>query len=164
MARTASWKTKAFTSTRAASASPPLAMVDDIITVSLCGSDSIKVNAIVQAKIECKQLELSHNKCYNMHTGKKSQNLCPSLSVHGTKMQNSESQNYLGDILSTSGKINENIISRYKKGIGKVNAIIGILQEVSFGPYYFKMALLFCNSILISSMLCSSAAPKLFME
>ena len=31
-----------------------------------------------------------------------------------------------------------------------------MLQEISFGPHYFKMALLFRNSILLSSMLCSS--------
>ena len=51
---------------------------------------------------------------------------------------------------------NENITARYNKGIGKVNEILGILQEVSFGPHYFKMALLFRNSILLNSMLCSS--------
>ena len=37
---------------------PPLSMVDDVITVSSCGVDSIAVNAIVQAKVECKRLEL----------------------------------------------------------------------------------------------------------
>ena len=73
--------------------------------------------------------------------------------VHGTKMLNSETQIYLGDLLTTSGKINENIISRYNEIIGKV---IGILQEVSFGQQYFKMALLFCSSFLLGSMLCSS--------
>merc|ERR1711942_652718 len=69
-----------------------------------------------------------------MHTGKKNQHLCPSLSIHGTKMLKSETQKYLGDVLSTSGKINENITNRYNKGVGKVNEIMGILQEVSFGP------------------------------
>ena len=94
---------------------PPLSMVDDIITVSKCGVESIKVNAIVQAKVECKQLELSHLKCYNMHTGKKNQHLCPSLSIHGSKMLKYETKKYLGDILSTSEKINENINNRYNK-------------------------------------------------
>ena len=46
----------------------------------------------------------------------------------------------------------------YIKGVGKVNEIMGILQEVSFGPHYFKMALLFRNSILVNSMLCSAEA------
>ena len=93
-----------------------------------------------------------------MHTGKKNQHLCPSLSIHGSKMLKSETQRYLGDILSTSEKINENINNRYNKGVGKVSEIMSILQEVSFGPHYFKMALLFRKSILLSSMLCSSEA------
>ena len=64
----------------------------------------------------------------------------------------------LGDILSTSGKIDENIKARCNKGLGKVNKIMGILQEVSYGPHYFQMAISFRNSILINSMLCSSEA------
>ena len=135
---------------------PPLAMIDDVITVSNCGADSVKTNAIVQAKVQCKQLELGQKKCFNMHAGQKSKHLCPTLSVHGDIMLLSEKQKYLGDILTTTGRINENIEARYKKGLGKVNEILGILQEVSFGAHFFKMALLFRDSILINSMLCSS--------
>ena len=128
-------------------------MVDDVITISSCGVDSIKVNAIVQSKVQCKQLELGHLKCFNMHVGKRTKELCPQLTIHGQNMLKSEKQKYLGDILTTSGKITENITARYIKGIGKVNEILGILQEVSFGPHYFKMALLFRNSIFVNSML-----------
>ena len=69
---------------------PPLAMVDDVITVSSCGTNSVSSNAIVQGKVECKQLKLGHRKCFNMHTGKKSKYLCPTLSIHGEKMFLSE--------------------------------------------------------------------------
>jgi hypothetical protein len=131
-------------------------MVDDVVTISSCGVDSIKVNAIVQAKVETKQLELGHIKCFNMHIGKKDKHLCPTLKVHGADMLTSDREKYLGDILTTDGKIDQNIIARCSKGIGKVNEIMGMLQEISFGPHYFKMALLFRNSILISSMLGSS--------
>ena len=137
---------------------PPLSMVDDVITISSCGVESVKVNAVVQAKVQCKQLELGHLKCFNMHVGKRTKELCPQLSVHGKDMLKSEKQKYLGDILTTSGRINENITERYNKGIGKVNEILGILHEVSFGPHYFQMALLFRNSILINSLLCSAEA------
>ena len=135
---------------------PPLSMVDDVVTISTCGVDSIKVNAIVQAKVETKQLELGHAKCFNMHIGKKSKHLCPSLKVHSTDMLTSERERYLGDILTTNGKIDQNILARCNKGTGKVNEIMSMLQEISFGPHYFQMALLFRNSILLSSMLCSS--------
>ena len=42
-------------------------MINDVITVSNCGADSVKTNAIVQAKVECKQLEFGHKMCFNMH-------------------------------------------------------------------------------------------------
>ena len=53
-------------------------------------NSKVSSNAIVQAKVECKQLKLGHSKCFNMHTGKKSKYLCPTLSIHGEKMFLSE--------------------------------------------------------------------------
>ena len=44
-----------------------------------------------------------------------------------------ERERYLGDILTLSGKIHENIEERFKKGIGKMNDILSMLNEVSFG-------------------------------
>ena len=70
-------------------------------------------------------------------------------------MKTAERERYLGDILTTDGRIDQNINDRYNKGMGKVNEIISMLQEVSFGPHYFQMALLFRRSILLSSMLCN---------
>ena len=126
------------------------------MTISSCGVDSVKVNAIVQAKVQVKQLELGPLKCFNMHIGRKDKHLCPVLKVHGSDMLTSDRERYLGDILTTDGRIDQNIIERYNKGVGKVNEIMGVLQEVSFGPHYFLMAILFRNSILISSMLCNA--------
>ena len=71
-------------------------------------------------------------------------------------MLTSDREKYLGDILTTDGRIDQNIIDGYNKGMGKTNEIISILQEVSFGPHYFQMAILFRESILLSSMLGSS--------
>ena len=62
---------------------------------------------------------------------------------------------YLGEILSSSGEIDNNILERYNKGVGIVNDILGLLKEVSFGYHYFSMAMLFRNSKLVSGMLCS---------
>ena len=131
-------------------------MVDDVVTISSCCVDSVRINAIVQAKVQSKQLELGHLKCFNMHIGKKDKHLCPVLKVHGADMLTSDREIYLGDILTTYGRIDQNIIERYNKGVGKVNKIMGMLQEVSFGPHYFQMAILFRNSILLSSMLCNA--------
>ena len=43
---------------------PPLAMMDDLATISTCGTDSIKCNAYINAKIEEKTLQLNADKCH----------------------------------------------------------------------------------------------------
>ena len=75
---------------------------------------------------------------------------------HSAEMLTSDRETYLGDLLTTDNKIDQNIIARCNKGMGKINGIISLLQEVSFGPHYFKMAILFRSSMLLSSMLCNS--------
>ena len=37
---------------------PPLIMIDDVLAISECGIESVKMNAIIQSKIETKQLRL----------------------------------------------------------------------------------------------------------
>ena len=132
---------------------PPLSLIDDIITVSSCSSDSVRMNATIQAKIQGKQLELGHKKCFQMHFGKTSE-CCPILNVHTKTMLTTKSEKYLGEILSSNGRIENNILARYNKGVGIVNEILGMLKEVSFGFHYFSMAMLFRNSKLVSGMLC----------
>ena len=133
---------------------PPLSLIDDVIAVSECSTDSVKMNATIQAKIEGKQLELGHKKCFQMHVGKNN-SCCPSLNVHGKEMKRTNQEKYLGEILTSDAKIHKNIQERYNKGIGIGNHIISMLKEVSFGVYYFEMALLFRNSMLINGILCS---------
>ena len=57
--------------------------------------------------------------------------------------------------MTSDGKLNANIEERVCKGIGKVNDIMSILNEVSFGSYFFEMALMFRQSMLINSILCN---------
>ena len=49
---------------------PPLMMIDDLAAFALCGTDSVKLNAIINAKIACKKLEFGPSKCFKMHIGK----------------------------------------------------------------------------------------------
>ena len=51
--------------------------------------------------------------------------------------------------------VNTEHVHRHDKGLGIVNQIMGLLKEVNFGHFYFEMALLFRNSMLINGMLCS---------
>ena len=71
-------------------------------------------------------------------------------------MKTTSSDKYLGDIITNSGKIDENIQNRVNKGNGSVNSIISLLEEISFDEHHFEMAILFRNSMLINSLLCSS--------
>ena len=120
---------------------PPLSFIDDILTVSNCEVKSVKINAVIQAKVEGMQLELGHGKCYQMHVGKV-KNTCCDLSIHGKEMKKTEREKYLGNILTSNAKLEENILSRFNKGIGLVNEIMGTLKEVSFRYYHFEIGLL----------------------
>ena len=131
---------------------PPLALIDDVLTISDCGINSVFMNAAVQSKVNNKRLELGHKKCSKMHIGGK-HTACPKLMVHSEEMLTSSSEKYLGDILVNTGKIDENLKARQSKGVGIVNQIMGLLKEISFGSYFFQMALVFRNSQLINGTL-----------
>ena len=88
---------------------PPLLMIDDAISVSDCGPDTVTVNAIIQSKVDLKNLRLGHSKCFKMHVGKNT-NCCPDLKIQDKMMLTSNREKYLGDIISTDCKINENIL------------------------------------------------------
>ena len=130
-------------------------MIDDALAISECGPDSIKVNALIQSKVEMKHLKLGHGKCFKMNVGK-NKTCCAELKVHDKEMLTSDRECYLGDLITSDGKINANIEDRYNKGIGIANQIISMLKEVSFGNHYFEMATLFRQSMLINSILCNS--------
>ena len=134
---------------------PPLLMIDDAIAVSECGPESVRVNAIIQSKVDMKNLRLGQNKCFKMHVGR-NKGCCPILKVQEKDMLTSNREKYLGDIISSDCKIIANVEERYNKGIGIANQIIGLLKEISFGEHYFEMAAMFRQSMLINSILCTS--------
>ena len=131
---------------------PPMEFVDDIMAITTCSTDSIKMNALVQSKVECKKLELSDKKCVKLHVGKNDSN-CPNLLVKNKQMKTANSEKYLGDVISCSGKVDENIQMRHDKGMGIINSIMSILKEISFGPFYFQTAMMLRISMLVNGML-----------
>ena len=60
---------------------PPLAMIDDILAVSDCSVESVKLNAIIQSKVAHKNLELGPDKCFKLHVGQQS-DCCPTLKIN----------------------------------------------------------------------------------
>ena len=63
-------------------------------------------------------------------------------------MESSESEKYLGDILSHNGTNTKNIVARKSKGIGAANKIMDYLEGTIFGPYYFEVAFVLRSSML----------------
>ena len=130
-------------------------MVDDVLTISKCGPDSIVTNAFVNAKFEQKRLELNKSKCHQIHIGKNNQR-CPELKAHNDVMSKKQDDKYVGDIISEDGKINKTVKARAMKGMGIISTIMNILKEVNLGNFHFETGLLLRESIFLSSMLLNS--------
>ena len=109
---------------------PVLTFVDDALAVTECGPASVKMNAYMTSKVDTKKLELGLSKCFKMHIGNK-ESSCPTLMIDGQEMVSTNQEKYLGDIISSSAKIDENVLMRKGKGIGISNKILSILMEVS---------------------------------
>ena len=87
-----------------------------------------------------------------MHVGKH-KNECKVLKVHEKNFINVDEITILGDIISSDRKNTKNITNRTSKGIGIINDIMDILNNISFGPYYFEIAIMLRNAYLINGML-----------
>ena len=64
---------------------PPRSMCDDVISISRCGIDFIKKNAIINAKIQSKKIKFGPSKCSNIHARENSE-ICCDLNVHSLRM------------------------------------------------------------------------------
>ena len=52
----------------------------------------------------------------------------------------------------------KNILARKQRGLGSVDDIMATLNDYSFGPFYFQVAVMFRNSMLVNSILTNSEA------
>ena len=134
---------------------PPLGMIDDIAGIAECKDDSIVLNAIVNAKIESKKLQFNLTKCVNMHIGPNKEN-CQHLRIHETQMLRTDTQKYLGDLISSSGNCDENIKDRCKTGFKAISQMKSLVREVSLGRISIQVGLIMRNSIFVSKMLLNS--------
>ena len=66
------------------------------------------------------------------------------------------SDKYLGDVISGDGSNKLNIQSRVSKGLGKIAQIMSMVEKISLGRHYFKIAFLLRESICLSSVLTNS--------
>ena len=159
---------------------PPLSMVDDLLSVSECGFKTQTVNAFLTFKTDSKKLQFGAQKCKKLHVGKTLASYkCTAMKVDEWKevevvneetgideikdicndkyeMEEKEDEKYLGDLISVDGRNVKNIKSRVAKGTGIISKILSILDGIPFGQYYYEVAMILRNSLLLSSLLCNS--------
>ena len=136
---------------------PPIGYVDDVLTMAKCGNSSVINNAIVNSFTESKKLKYGWGKCKQMHVGKPN-NICPKLKVHEDPMKVSDRETYLGDVVTNTAKVRENILSRRDKGFGAVSDILSLISEVPLGQFKTKIALTLRQAMLINGMVYNSEA------
>ena len=139
---------------------PSLGMIDDILAIQKCSKDTVKINTVINAFVECKKLKLSENECHQIHVGKMSNNRneCSKLKVHNDDMNESTKEKYLGDIIDTSGKIRSTVEDRKKKGYGMVAEILAIVNDIPLGRYKIEIGLKLRQAMLLSGLLFNSEA------
>ena len=77
---------------------PTLGMVDDVLSVQKCSTETVKINSIINSFIENKKLKLSARKCRRIHIKNKKEKQpikCPEIKVHTDVMKKSNEQKYL---------------------------------------------------------------------
>ena len=136
---------------------PALAMIDDIAQISVCGVESVKDNAYINAKFEQDKLLMNGPKCHKLHMGKASK-FCPILKAHNEDISSVSNEKYVGDIVSNNGRHTANIKARRSKGIGVVNEILSILNHMGLGSHYFKAGMLLRTAMLHQVLLCNAEA------
>ena len=78
---------------------------------------------------------------------------CEKVKVHSKNMLHVEQVTYLGEILSADAKNTKNVQARVSKGMGLINEILYILENMALGPFYFSIAIMLRDSILINGMI-----------
>ena len=77
----------------------PLSMVDDLLTITNCGSKSVAANSFVMNKIEMVKLSCGEDKCKQIHIGSQKRG-CPVLKVHDKDIKKVCQEKYLDDMKS----------------------------------------------------------------
>ena len=137
---------------------PILTMVDDTFAIAECGQKSVAINQYINTQIETKKLQMhtqdatGRTKCHKIHVGCRNL-VCPDLLVHGTPMKEVSEDTYLGDIIRSDGKNTSSIKNRVSRGIGSSSQILNILETVSFGKSYFRIAICLREAMFLSTVL-----------
>ena len=83
------------------------------------------MNALINTFMESKKLSFNTSKCFVLHVGPKSDECCQ-LQVHDQAMKRTNSEKYLGDLVSNSGNA-DNIDNRRKIGMKTISELLSTL-------------------------------------
>ena len=111
-------------------------------------------------KDKCVKLHVSPNQrknCCNTKLGDVEQKTvpCVALEVQDSAMKECDTEKYIGDIVSSDGSNDRNIMNRRSQGFGSISTIFSMLQALSFGYHYVKIGLILRESHLLSKLLLS---------
>ena len=157
---------------------PPLGMVDDQINLTNCGVDSTVSASHINSMTNIKKLQFGPSKCFKIHIGKNT-NVCPDNVIDTWTMKPSTesvtsilelldeegdqevllsvtNEKYLGDIIMASGSNSLNIQARVQRGLGAVNQICHLMDEMCLGPWHFEAGNVLRGSLLLSTLLSNS--------
>ena len=138
--------------------------------VAKCGFDSVELNAIVNGKMNVKRLEFNTDKCVKLHVSPNQRKnccntklgdveqktvSCVALEVQDSAMKQCDTEKYIGDIVSSDGSNDRNIMNRRSQGFGSISTIFSMLQALSFGYHYVRIWLILRESHLLSKLLLS---------
>ena len=78
------------------------------------------------------------------------------MTSHDAIMTSKDYETYLGDVVCSSGKNDKNIASKSNQGVGAVSQIFATLSQISLGHYFYEIALIFRDTMLVSKLVSSS--------
>ena len=87
---------------------------------------------------------------------KKSEETNTMIKAHNDILNSKECETYLGDVITKTGSNNKNIEHRKNNGLAAISQIISILNLTSLGHFYFEIALILRESILLSKLVFNS--------
>ena len=132
-------------------------MVDDILSIQKCSPQAVQQNSVVNTFMELEKLKLNQQKCNKIHIGN-NKNICQELNIHSKKMNDAESDIYLGDKIHQAGTNKANIEERVAKGFGKVKSILAMLKEAPLGRARIQSGMIMREAMLINGILFNSEA------
>ena len=136
-------------------------MVDDVLCVQKCSTNTVKLNSIINSFIEKKKLKLSTKKCHRIHIQnqkEKRKTECQKIKVHENEMSNSQEQKYLDELICSNGSVRVTIEERKNKGYRIVNEIIAIMEEIPLGRFKLEIGLKLRQAMLLNGILYNSEA------